>query len=83
MNNFIKILSEEHENNSHYKTETVECIDALKACMTNEEFRGFCAGNIIKYIWRLNKKNTAIENAEKAQYYLNTLLRELKNAKID
>lgn len=30
----------------------VECIDAIRAALTDEEFRGFCKGNIIKYAWR-------------------------------
>ena len=30
----------------------IECIDAIEAALTPEEFRGFCKGNIIKYIFR-------------------------------
>jgi hypothetical protein len=29
-----------------------ECIDAIRAALTNEEFRGFCKGNVLKYVWR-------------------------------
>ena len=31
---------------------------------------GFCLGNAIKYIWRADLKNDAIEDLEKAQWYI-------------
>ena len=30
----------------------VECIDAIRSALTREEFRGFCKGNVLKYVWR-------------------------------
>ena len=33
-------------NPSHYQGE-VECIDALRAALTREEFRGYCKGSAI------------------------------------
>ena len=36
----------------HYTKGDIECIDALRAALTPEEFRGSCKGNVLKYIWR-------------------------------
>ena len=36
----------------HYNKGGIECIDAIQAALTPEEFRGYCKGNIIKYSWR-------------------------------
>ena len=51
----------------------IECIAALKDAMTPEEVRGFCKGNVMKYLWRSNKKNGA-EDLKKAQWYMNKLV---------
>ena len=56
----------------HYKG-AVECIDAIRASMTQESFRGYLKGNIIKYSWRYEKKGL-IEDLRKAQVYLNWLI---------
>lgn len=60
-------------NPSHYKQGDVECIDAIKAALTPDEFRGYCKGNIIKYTWRERYKQgkTALE---KAEWYLKKLI---------
>ena len=39
-----------------YKHGDVECIDAIRAALTPEEFRGFCKGNVLKYVWRERHK---------------------------
>ena len=54
---------------SHYATGGVECIDAIQAALTAEEFRGYLKGNILKYVWRENLKG-GIESMRKAQWYL-------------
>lgn len=57
----------------HYATGEIECIDALKAALSEEEFKGFLKGNVIKYVWREDKKGGLID-LKKAQYYLNYLV---------
>lgn len=57
---------------SHYNQSHIECIDAIQAALTDEEYRGFCKGNIIKYVWREKHKGGA-ESLEKAQWYLELL----------
>ena len=51
----------------------IECIDALQDAMSPEEFKGFCKGNVMKYLWRSNKKN-GTEDLKKAQWFMNKLV---------
>lgn len=67
---------------SHYADGTgIECIEAIEASMTTEEFKGFLRGNCQKYLWRYAKKNGA-EDLKKAKWYLDRLitLREMEEA---
>src|SRR5210317_415527 len=41
----------------HYNHAGIECIDAIRAALTPEEFRGYCKGNNLKYTWRERYKN--------------------------
>lgn len=57
----------------HYQSDSgIEAIDAIRAALTPEEFRGFCKGNVLKYIWR-ERLNGGAESLEKAAWYLNIL----------
>lgn len=51
----------------------VECIEIT-------EHMNFCLGNAVKYIWRADLKNDAIEDLEKAIWYIN---RELQRRKLN
>lgn len=72
--------SDRSENNDmvyrppHYTQGKVECIDAIEASMTPEEFSGFLKGQVIKYIWRYEKKWDPLEDLEKTKYYLDKLI---------
>ena len=61
-------------NPPHYNSAGIECIDAIQAALTPEEFRGYCKGNNLKYTWRERYKNK-IEDLNKAAWYLNKLLK--------
>ncbi len=55
----------------YYQTEEgIECIDAIQAALTPEEFRGFLKANALKYIWRAGKKGDALKDARKASWYV-------------
>jgi hypothetical protein len=56
----------------HYTNGVIECIDAIQSALTPEEFRGYCKGNAIKYIWRELMKG-GNESIAKAQWYLNRM----------
>ena len=49
----------------HYNSHPsgVECIQVT-------EHMSFCVGNAIKYLWRADLKGNAIEDLEKAEYYV-------------
>jgi hypothetical protein len=53
----------------HYRQGEIECIDAIRAALTEEEFRGYCKGNALKYIWRERHKG-GNESLLKADWYI-------------
>ena len=53
----------------HYTAGDVECIDAIESALSPEEFRGYCKGNAIKYVWREALKG-GDEDLRKAIWYL-------------
>jgi hypothetical protein len=53
----------------------IECIQAIEAALTPEEFRGFCKGNAIKYAWR-EKHKGGDQDLQKAAWYLARLTKE-------
>lgn len=55
----------------HYNQGKIECIDAIEAALTPEEFRGFCKGNVLKYLWRERHKDAS--DIGKAKWYLDRL----------
>jgi hypothetical protein len=57
----------------HYRQGSIETIDAIKAALTPEEFRGYCKGNAMKYVWRERNKGG---DQEKAALYLNRINQE-------
>lgn len=65
----------------HYTNGGIECIDAIRASMTPENFEGYLKGNAIKYLWRYHLKGKPIEDLEKAMWYINLLHKELSSQK--
>lgn len=58
---------------AHYTSGGIECLDAIRASMTEEAFKGFLKGNVLKYMWRYEKKFNPTEDLKKAQWYLKHL----------
>jgi len=58
---------------AHYTEGGIECIEAIEAQLTPEEYRGYLKGNVAKYLWR-EKHKGGIESLKKAQWYLNRLV---------
>jgi len=65
-------------NPPHYNRKNIEAICAIEASMDEEEFRGYLKGNTLKYMWRYKYKDSPVEDLEKAQYYLNLLIKKVK-----
>lgn len=52
----------------HYREGVIECIDAIRAALTEDEFRGYLKGNIVKYCWRERHKN-GLQDIQKLGWY--------------
>ena len=59
----------------HYTSGDIECIDAMEACSTREQFEGYLKNAVIKYLWRFEKKEDRLNDLEKARWYLNKLIK--------
>jgi hypothetical protein len=58
---------------THYSHPSgVECIDVA-------EHHNFCIGNALKYIWRAGRKDAAIQDLEKARWYLDREITRLRH----
>ena len=74
-----KLMDEDLVNSPvHYNKGEIECIDAIEAMLTHEEYVGYLRGNSLKYRWRFRYKN-GIQDLEKAEWYENRLMETLKN----
>jgi hypothetical protein len=52
----------------------IECIEAIEAQLTVEEYRGYLRGNCVKYLWRCNLKDNSKEDLQKCEWYLKRLI---------
>jgi hypothetical protein len=59
---------------SHYKSGGIEAIEGIEASMGPEAFAGYLKGNIMKYMWRYERKGKPIEDLRKARWYLDRLI---------
>ena len=66
---------------AHYAFGAIECIDAIEAQMTREEFVGFLRGQVAKYVWRAPRKGSELQDYDKAAWYLDRLRATLKKEK--
>lgn len=64
------VESQEHPN--HYNHCKIECIDYIQEVLTEEEYRGFLKGNVIKYLHRERFKGGSMDIG-KAKVYLDWL----------
>jgi len=60
----------------HYNKGAIEAIEAIKASMHPQEYKGYLKGNCLKYLWRYEYKN-GIEDLRKARVYLEWLIKEV------
>ena len=63
-------------NPPHYNQTGIECIHAISAA-TDEGFKYYLQGNIMKYLWRFDYKDKPIEDLQKAKWYLDKLIEEV------
>ena len=57
-------------NSKYYELwKNFEAIDVIKLALTDEEYKGFLKGNILKYQLRLGKKDDVSKEIEKIKDY--------------
>ena len=71
-----KTRNDSVNNPKHYTNHSsgIECIQVT-------QHMNFCLGNAIKYIWRCDDKNDAIEDLEKAIWYIKTEIKRRESCK--
>jgi len=63
---------------SHYTDGgSIECIEAIEAQLTTEEYQGYLRGNCVKYLWRWRNKGGKTD-IDKCQWYLERLQQTLE-----
>jgi hypothetical protein len=78
MSGYLHPIQDPVNHPKHYTAHPsgVECIQIT-------ETMNFCLGNAVKYIWRADLKNDAIEDLKKAVWYVNREIeRRQKNSKV-
>lgn len=58
----------------HYTAGGIEAIDAIEAALSGEGFRGALKANVLKYMWRYEKKADPVADLRKARWYLDRLI---------
>jgi hypothetical protein len=64
----------------HYTAGGIEAIDAIEAALSDEGFRGALKANVLKYLWRYEKKADPISDLRKARWYLDRLIQKVEGA---
>ncbi len=57
----------------HYNKGSIECIEAIEASSTKEEYEGYLRNNVLKYVWRFRYKDN-LKDLRKARWYLDKLI---------
>ena len=71
-------MSDPVHSPSHYKSGGIEVIDVIEAFELN-----FRLANVIKYVLRAGRKGDALEDLEKAAWYLDREIEKLKKSTSD
>lgn len=61
------VPSESHDP-EHYKG-AIETIDAIRVALGKDGFSAYCRGQVMRYMWRLGKKDAAHKEVKKALVY--------------
>lgn len=79
---WVVVGDEEDVVNSppHYTAGGIEAIDAIEAALSDEGFRGALKANVLKYMWRYEKKADPVADLRKARWYLDRLIQKVEGA---
>lgn len=79
MDNTTRTSAQDQVNHpAHYTQGDIECWDAMRACMSADEFEGYLRGCAIKYLWRCTDKGTFTQDLKKARAYVDKLIEEIE-----
>jgi len=78
----VDVINDVVNSPSHYKSGGIEAIEGIEASMGPEAYAGYLKGNILKYMWRYERKGKPIEDLKKARWYLDRLI-GLRERKVD
>lgn len=67
-------LRDQVERPPHYNKGKIEAIDYIEDALGKDKFRGYCWGNTLKYLHRHEYKGHALQDLEKARWYLDKLI---------
>lgn len=72
----VPVILDPVNHPAHYTAHPsgVECIEIT-------EHLNFCLGNAVKYIWRAGEKGSAIQDLEKARWYIDREIKRLEGTK--
>lgn len=75
------VIQEDVVNHPPHYTEMggIECIEAIEAQLTTEEYEGYLRGNCVKYLWRWKNKG-GLQDLKKCKWYLERLI-EINDSK--
>ncbi len=65
------------DNQPHYNNGGIECIEAIEAMLSRDEYIGYLRGNALKYMWRFRYKSKPFEDLRKARWYEERLMKFL------
>lgn len=65
------------DNPPHYNNGSIECIEAIEAMLSKDEYIGYLRGNALKYMWRFRYKQKPFEDLRKARWYEERLIKFL------
>lgn len=65
----------------HYMQSEIPCIDAIDSVTSgySRPGHGYYAGTVLKYLWRAPFKGHYLQDLEKAQWYLNRLVKKVQD----
>lgn len=65
---------------AHYTAGAVEAIDVIEGAVQAgpTPMSGYLQGQVLKYLLRMWHKGNALQDAQKAQWYLNRLINQLQ-----
>ncbi|WP_251455335.1 DUF3310 domain-containing protein [Veillonella intestinalis] len=66
---------------SYYKLRglDIESVDVIRSVLSDEEYKGWCKGNALKYLFRAGKKDDEVQDLSKCSVYLKWLTDKLTN----